>query len=69
MDDMVLASDVKFALFSTRPDVEVLARDGSVLIKVSENGSADEETIDDINEIVKKIPGVKETDVHIVAGT
>jgi hypothetical protein len=69
MDDMVLAADVKFALFKTRPDVEVLAKDGSVIVKARENGSAEEEIIDDINQIVKKIPGVKETDVHILAGT
>jgi hypothetical protein len=68
MDDMVLAADVKFALFNARPDVEVLAKDGSVLVKASENGSADEEIIDDINEIVLKIPGVKETNVQIIAG-
>ena len=69
MDDMVLAADVKFALFNTRPDVEVLAKDGSVLVKARENGSADEEIIDEINEIVKKIPGVKDINVDIIAGT
>ena len=69
MDDMVLAADVKFALFKTRPDVEVLAKDGSVLVKARENGFADEEIIDEINDIVKKIPGVKETNVRIIAGT
>ena len=68
MDDMVLAADVKFALFNARPDVEVLAKDGSVLVKARENGSADEEIIDDINEIVQKIPGVKKTNVQIITG-
>jgi cytidylate kinase len=68
MDDMVLAADVKFALFNARPDVEVLSKDGSVLVKARENGSADEEIIDDINEIILKIPGVKETNVQIIAG-
>jgi len=59
MDDMVLAADVKFALFKTRPDVEVLAKDGSVLVKARENGSADEEIIDEINDIVKKSQELK----------
>jgi hypothetical protein len=69
LDDMVLAADVKFALFNTRPDVEVLASDGSVLVKAKEDGSADEEIIDDIKEIVTKIPGVKEINVDIIADT
>jgi hypothetical protein len=68
MDDMVLAADVKFALLKTRPDVEVLAKDGSVLVEARENGSADEEIIDEITGIVKEIPGVKDSNVRIIAG-
>jgi hypothetical protein len=38
----------------------------TIIVKARENGSADEEIIDEINEIVKKIPGVKETNVRII---
>lgn len=69
MDDMVLAADVKFALFDTKPDVEVLANNGSVLVKAKEDGSADEEIITDIKKIAIKISGVKEISVDIIAGT
>jgi cytidylate kinase len=69
MDDMVLAADVKFALFETRPDVEVLANDGSVLVKAQEDGSDDEELVDSIKGIVTGMAGVKEVNVDIIAGT
>ena len=67
MEDIFLASEVKVALINLRPDVEVSVKDGLVRIKtMDEDETESEKIIGEIDELVKKIPGVKETEVQVI---
>jgi cytidylate kinase len=64
MDDLVLAAEVKAALIDLKPDIDVSAKDGAVNVRTKAAESMEEGLIHKMEEIVKKIPGVKEFYVH-----
>lgn len=67
MEDMFLASEVKVALINLRPDVEVSVKDGLVRIKTMDEDEMERERIiGEIDDLVKKISGVKETEVQVI---
>jgi len=65
MDDLLLASEVKATLIDLKPDVEVYSDSGKVSVTTSARLSQEEKLIQDIEGVVKTIPGVKEVTVHI----
>ena len=67
MEDMFLASEVKVALINLRPDVEVSVKDGFVHIKTMDEDEMERESIiEEIEDLVKEISGVKETEVQVI---
>lgn len=65
MDDLLLASEVKATLIDLKPDVEVYSDSGKVSVTTSARLSQEEKLVQDIEGVVKTIPGVKEVTVHI----
>jgi hypothetical protein len=65
MDDLLLASEVKATLINLKPDVEVYSDSGKVSVTTSARLSQEEKLIQDIEGVVKTIPGVKEVTVHV----
>lgn len=69
MDDLCLAVEVKAALMETRPDAEVSAKNGSVHIETKddvEDEHLNQEIKQELNDLIREIPGVKETEIRIV---
>jgi cytidylate kinase len=66
MDDAVLASEVKAALIDLKPDIETSAKNGKVIVHTKAHESQEVKLIEEMEEIAKKVPGVKEVlvDVH-----
>jgi cytidylate kinase len=65
MDDLVLAAEVKTALISLKPDIEASAKNGKVIITTKAHESQEVVLIEEIEEITKKVPGVKEVLVRV----
>lgn len=65
IDQLLTAARVKTALIDLKPDVEVLARDGTVSIKAKATELEEEELVHQMEEIAKSIPGVKNVEVHL----
>jgi cytidylate kinase len=65
MDDLVLAAEVKTALITLKPDIEASAKDGKVTIHTTAHESQEIILIEEIKEIAKTVPGVKEVLVQV----
>jgi cytidylate kinase len=65
LDDLVLASEVKIKLVRTYPNIKVTAREGIVSIDTSWTMQSAPQIADEIEEVVKKIPGVRDVKVHV----
>jgi hypothetical protein len=69
MDDLVLASEVKTTLMEIKPDIEVFVRDGEVSLGASALIMKDPNMVQEMERIVRRIPGVKDVSVkssHLV---
>ncbi len=66
MEDLALAADVKAALVEVKPDVEVSAENGSVLVKTKAHESQQAALVQDIEGLVQAIPGAREVKVQVL---
>ena len=55
-----------FFLIDLKPDVEVFAKDGTVSIRARSTEFQEENLVHQIEEIAKRIPGVKNVEIHLV---
>lgn len=60
IDDLYLASEVKAALMDIKPDIEVSADDGVVVVKTRAHVSQEKHIVDEIRVKGQRVPGVKE---------
>jgi cytidylate kinase len=65
LEDLALAARVKAALVSVVPSVAVTAVDGKVYVEAKGGLAEETEMTDEIKELAKVVPGVKEIAVHI----
>jgi len=65
MDDLVLAAQVKTTIVDLKPEVEVSAKSGVVLIRFEARSRREVEMVEEIEGIVKKIPGLKELKIDM----
>ncbi|MFC1906793.1 AAA family ATPase [Chloroflexota bacterium] len=65
LEDYLLASEVKAVLVDIKPDIDVSAADGVVLVRAKSKFSQEEHLVHKINEIGKSVPGVKEISINI----
>jgi cytidylate kinase len=63
MDDLALASEVKATLIGFKPDIEVIADQGLVLVETRASLSEEERVIEEIEKIVREVPGVKDVQI------
>jgi cytidylate kinase len=64
LDDLVTAARVRTKLVHDYPTVQVRAHDGCVIIDVKFNQTVKPEVTDEIRELVREMPGVKEVQMH-----
>jgi len=65
LEDHLLASEVKAALIDMKPDIDVSANDGIVLVNTRAQVTQEEHLVHKIRETGKSIPGVKEIRVNV----
>lgn len=65
MDDLVLAAEVKAALIDLKPDVQVKATKGNIVIGTRTSLMHESELVNEVERIARDIPGVKEVEVKI----
>jgi cytidylate kinase len=65
MDDLALASEVKAVLVDIKPDVEVEADDGEVLVKTMAAISLEEKVARDIEKAAASVPGVGKVRISV----
>lgn len=65
MDDLVLAAQVKATIVDLKPDVEVSAKEGVVTIWLQARSAKEVELIQEMESIVKQIPGLKELKIEV----
>ncbi len=65
LEDLLLASKVKVALLDIKPDIDVSASDGIVLVKTKAHISQEAYLAHMIREVGEHVPGVKEISVDI----
>ena len=65
LEDRLLAAEVKAVLVDIKPDVDVLATDGVVLVHTKAHISQEEHLVHRIREIGKSVPGVKEISINV----
>lgn len=65
MDDLVLAAQVKTTIVDLKPDVEVFARSGMVTIRFEARSRREVEMIEEMENIVRKIPGLKDLKIEM----
>lgn len=65
MNDLVLAAQVKATIVDLKPDVEVTAREGMVHIWLEARSTREVELIQEMEGIVRKIPGLKELKIEV----
>jgi len=72
MDDLVMAAEVKAALIDLKPDIQVTASDGNVIIGTRSTLMQEPHLIDEVKRIAARIPGVKGVELkvsHLVTWT
>jgi len=65
MDDLVLAAQVKTTIVDFKPDVRVSAKSGLVHIWFEARSRREVEMVEEIESIVKRIPGLKELKIEM----
>ena len=65
LEDLLLACEVKVALLDIKPDIDVSARDGMVLVKTKAHISQEAYLVYRIREVGGQIPGVKGISVDV----
>lgn len=65
MDDLAVAAQVKAAIIDLKPDIQVVARDGNVLLGTRTYVLREPELIDAITKIARSIEGVKSVEVNV----
>ncbi|MFC2041015.1 AAA family ATPase [Chloroflexota bacterium] len=65
LEDQLLASEVKAALLDIKPDIEVLADDGIVLVKTVPYIPQEDRLVHEIKEVGGRVPGVKKIGVNV----
>jgi len=65
MDDLALAAEVKATLIGFKPDIEVLADQGLVLVQTRTSLSEEEMVIEEIKKMVREVPSVKDVQVKV----
>jgi len=65
LEDRLLASEVKAVLVDIKPDIEVSAADGVVLVNAKAHITQEDNLIHNIREIGGEIPGVKSIGVNV----
>ena len=65
IDDLYLASEVKAALFDVKPDIDVSADGGVVVVKTKAQVSKAEELVEEMTRIARRIPGVRQVRVDV----
>ncbi len=65
LDDLVLAAQVKATLVNLKPDIEVEAKDGVVRLWAGARNTQEMELAQEIKEMVKGIPGVRELKIEV----
>ncbi|MFC2047399.1 AAA family ATPase [Chloroflexota bacterium] len=65
LEDLLLACEVKVALIDIKPDINVSANDGMVLVKTKAHISQEAHLSHLIRETGKNVPGVKEISVDV----
>lgn len=65
LEDHLLASEVKAVLVDLKPDIDVSANDGIVLVSTKVHISQEEHLVHEIRELGERIPGVKKINVNI----
>jgi cytidylate kinase len=64
LDNMLVAAKVKILLIDMKPDIEVVAENGTISIKTKYTQFKDEEMVHKIAEIAKSVPGVRNVEIH-----
>jgi cytidylate kinase len=65
LEDLLLACEVKVALLDIKPDIDVSARDGMVLVKTKAHISQEAHLAHTIREAGGHVPGVKDISVDV----
>ena len=65
MDDLVLAAQVKTTIVDLKPDVEVSAKSGVVHIWFEARSRREVEMVEEMESIVRKIPGLKDLKIEM----
>lgn len=65
MDDLAVAAQVKAAIIDLKPDIQVVARDGNVLLGTRTYVLREPELIDAITKIARSIEGIKSVEVNV----
>jgi len=66
VDNLCLACEVKAVLIDVKPDIEVSADDGIVLVKTRAHISQEEHLVEELRRTAQRIPGVKEIRVNVI---
>jgi len=66
LDDRFLASEVKVALMEMKPEIEVSADNGVVLVKTHGHLSHEEYLINEIRNIGETVEGVKKVNIDVL---
>jgi len=66
MEDLCLAAEVKAALVELKPDIEVSAQNGSVLVLTKAPAYKESILIRDLEKVGKTVPGVEEINIDVL---
>ena len=67
MEDLSLSAEVKAALIDIKRDIQVFAQNGVVNVKATTLESKEFQLVQNINNIVEKIPGVKDVRINVIS--
>jgi cytidylate kinase len=67
LDSMLVAAKVKVALLEVKPDLEVVAKNGTISIKAKNTNFKDEDMIHKIEQIAKNVSGVENVEIDLYA--
>jgi len=66
IDDLYLASEVKAALMDVKLDIEVSADDGNVVVNTRAHIAHEEQLVNEMKLIGRRIPGVKDIQIKVI---
>ena len=69
LDDLFIACEIRAALINVKPDIEVYADSGVVVVKTTAHVSQEEHLIFEMEKIAKSIPGVNEVRIEVLPPT